>query len=60
MEGSDEELASGAGFVVEMESMYTVPVNVPLATREEGEEETEAAVELGIIVEGMMRVTRKA
>jgi len=29
-------------------------VNVPVATREEGEEETDEADELGVIVEGMV------
>ncbi len=34
-----------------------MPVKVPLATREEGDEETDAAVEFGMMVEGMISVS---
>ena len=46
-------VAFGPGWVVEIESMYTVPVNVPVATLEEGESETDEDVEFGMIVDGM-------
>lgn len=34
--------------------MYTVPVKVPVATRDDGADDKAAAVELGMIVDGMI------
>lgn len=49
-------VAFGPGLVVEIESMYTVPVNVPVATREDGESDKDEAVEFGMMLEGIAPV----
>lgn len=47
-------VALGPGCVVEIESMYTVPVKVPVATRDDGEDDSDEAVEFGMIFDGMV------
>ena len=41
---------------VPIESMYTVPVKVPVATLEDGLDDMDAAVELGMIVDGILKI----
>lgn len=37
-----------------MESIYTVPVKVPVATRDDGDDDADEAVEFRMIVDGMI------
>lgn len=46
-------VALGPGAVVEIASIYTVPVKVPVATREDADDDSDEAVEFRMIFDGM-------